>query len=339
MTSTESTTERPLVTFALFAYNQEKYIREAVEGAFAQTYEPLEIILSDDCSMDRTFEIMKEMAREYRGPHRIRLISNPNNLGLLHHFFLRSREAKGRYIVVAAGDDISKCDRTYMAVDPLIKDASIYATVSRVRIIDSCGIIVNNNALQPTYMLPPKFYLLNQDVNNFIQGCSATYRKEIFHMCDYDTGLGLSEDFYLGFLMNILNLKIYRINETLVDYRVHENAISNRIIHKNTVERVEIAELEGARRTISRINSIVRIAKKYNCSYRLNCEEIDVDIDRANTIIGWSEKNITKRLFSICNDLISKKKYNIKWKIARIYGKVGSYQPKTFISKMQGCYK
>jgi hypothetical protein len=45
MTSTpdempDNVTDRPLVTFALFAYNQEKYIREAVVGAFAQTYEP-----------------------------------------------------------------------------------------------------------------------------------------------------------------------------------------------------------------------------------------------------------------------------------------------------------
>ena len=46
----KTTAARPLVTFALFAYNQEKYIREAVEGAFSQTYEPLEIILSDDYS-------------------------------------------------------------------------------------------------------------------------------------------------------------------------------------------------------------------------------------------------------------------------------------------------
>lgn len=39
--------EKPLVTFALFAYNQESCIREAVEGALAQDYENLEIILSD----------------------------------------------------------------------------------------------------------------------------------------------------------------------------------------------------------------------------------------------------------------------------------------------------
>jgi hypothetical protein len=53
----DNETDQPLVTFALFAYNQEKYIREAVEGAFAQTYEPIEVILSEDYSTDRTFEI------------------------------------------------------------------------------------------------------------------------------------------------------------------------------------------------------------------------------------------------------------------------------------------
>ena len=55
------TSEKPLLTFAIAAFNQEAFIREAVEAAFAQTYSPLEIVLSDDCSKDRTFDIMKEM--------------------------------------------------------------------------------------------------------------------------------------------------------------------------------------------------------------------------------------------------------------------------------------
>lgn len=65
MTSEEKKDQdRPLVTFALIAYDQERFIREAVEGAFSQTYSPLEIILSDDCSSDRTFEIIKDVAAE-----------------------------------------------------------------------------------------------------------------------------------------------------------------------------------------------------------------------------------------------------------------------------------
>lgn len=55
---TEGTPERLLVTFMLIACNQERFIREAVEGAFGQTYTPLEVILSDDASADRNFEVM-----------------------------------------------------------------------------------------------------------------------------------------------------------------------------------------------------------------------------------------------------------------------------------------
>ena len=42
--------ERPLISFVVLAYNQESFIREAIEGALTQTYSPLEIVFSDDCS-------------------------------------------------------------------------------------------------------------------------------------------------------------------------------------------------------------------------------------------------------------------------------------------------
>lgn len=107
----------PLVTFALFAYNQEKYILEAIEGAFAQTYEPLEIILSDDCSTDRTFEIMRRAAASYRGRHTITLNRNPKNLNIGGHVNVVNRLARGELVVIAAGDDVSIPSRTQLLVD------------------------------------------------------------------------------------------------------------------------------------------------------------------------------------------------------------------------------
>ncbi|HWY76817.1 MAG TPA: glycosyltransferase family A protein, partial [Verrucomicrobiae bacterium] len=62
---------RPLLTFAVCSFNQERFIGEAVEAALAQTYAPLEVVLSDDCSKDKTFEIMRGLAASYRGPHSI----------------------------------------------------------------------------------------------------------------------------------------------------------------------------------------------------------------------------------------------------------------------------
>lgn len=109
--------QRPLVTFALFAYNQEAFIREAVAGALAQTYEPLEIILSDDCSTDRTFEIMKEMAATYDGPHRLVVRQNELNLQTALHVQAVANAMSGELLIVAAGDDISFANRARLTVE------------------------------------------------------------------------------------------------------------------------------------------------------------------------------------------------------------------------------
>ena len=91
--------EYPLITFALLSFNQELFIREAVEGAFAQTYSPLEIILSDDCSSDGTFEIMEDMAASYKGPHKIILNRNTVNRGTGDHVNHVMKLAEGDLIV------------------------------------------------------------------------------------------------------------------------------------------------------------------------------------------------------------------------------------------------
>lgn len=114
--------ERPLVTFALFAYNQEQFIREAVEGALNQDYAPLEIILSDDSSTDRTFEIMKEMAFEYTGTSIIVLNRNMKNLNIGGHINTVMQLAQGELVVVAAGDDISLPNRVTTLVKAWITE-------------------------------------------------------------------------------------------------------------------------------------------------------------------------------------------------------------------------
>mgnify|MGYP005853406909 CR=1 FL=1 len=131
--------DRPLVTFALFAYNQEQYIREAVEGAFAQTYEPLEIILSDDCSSDRTYQIMQEMAAAYEGPHEVRVRQNDVNFGLAGHINKMIASAAGSIVSWAAGDDIAQPDRTEILIAKLQEDEKNVGVHSDVEEIDQAG--------------------------------------------------------------------------------------------------------------------------------------------------------------------------------------------------------
>ena len=143
----ERTLEPPLVTFAVFAYNQEKFIGAAVEGALAQTYSPLEIIISDDCSSDHTFEIIQAQVANYVGSHHVRVRRNQKNLGLADHFNAVARESRGKIIIVAAGDDISLPSRTTISVNLLNENPDATAVLLAADLIDESTDIVGKSLL------------------------------------------------------------------------------------------------------------------------------------------------------------------------------------------------
>ena len=56
-------TDMPLVSILLAAYNEEKYIERCLDAVCNQTYENIEIIIVDDGSIDRTYEICNRYAK------------------------------------------------------------------------------------------------------------------------------------------------------------------------------------------------------------------------------------------------------------------------------------
>lgn len=177
----DNASNRPLVTFALFAFNQEQFIREAVKGAFSQTYEPLEIILSDDCSSDRTFEIIEELAHTYEGPHDVRVRRNRVNLGLSGHVNAVMASSRGDIIVLAAGDDISLSDRACVSVDLLNRHPLATAVLLSADVIDHSGtilrerILTNKGSLEETQTID---HLLSWQHITF--GATRGVRREVF---------------------------------------------------------------------------------------------------------------------------------------------------------------
>lgn len=103
--------ERPLVSMLLIAYNQERLVADAVRGALAQTWQPLEIIVSDDGSTDGTYAAIEATVRDYRGPHRVITRRNERNEGISAHLSRLAGLAHGELLFVAAGDDISAPER------------------------------------------------------------------------------------------------------------------------------------------------------------------------------------------------------------------------------------
>jgi GT2 family glycosyltransferase len=106
-----------LVSILLIAYNQRELVAQAIAGALAQTYSPLEILISDDASGDGTFEAIEAAVAGYDGPHRIVLNRNESNVGIGAHLSRLAAMSKGELLFVAAGDDISLPQRCDTVVD------------------------------------------------------------------------------------------------------------------------------------------------------------------------------------------------------------------------------
>lgn len=229
----EISRERLLMTFALFAYNQEKYIREAVEGAFSQTYEALEIILSDDCSTDRTFEIMQKMAAEYDGPHEVRVRRTQENVGTLNHVLEVAKIAKGYYLVVAAGDDISLPDRTGILLYKF--------TSEEIAAVSSDDIIINESGeVQECYeeRIAHRNHW-HQENSAWLHGGSAAYRTSLLKRLPLPQKKILFEDMALICVFQILQMRTVRLQDRLVKYRFHKENISSRHTRKSSFDVLE----------------------------------------------------------------------------------------------------
>lgn len=114
----------PLISYCVKCYNQEHYIQQALKAAFAQTYEPLEILICDDCSTDRSDEVIRKAIADYQaqgGHHQIRYYRNEKNLGNLGNWQRICELAAGELLVKADGDDYSEPERTAKLVEAWLR--------------------------------------------------------------------------------------------------------------------------------------------------------------------------------------------------------------------------
>lgn len=231
----DGTLDRPRVTFALFSYNQENYLREAIEGAFSQTYSPLEIILSDDCSRDHTAELTQLLASTYVGPHKIKVIKNSENLGVLNHVLNVARLASGDILVVAAGDDVSRADRVEKIVN-LFKTEDVVAACSSAAMYNSVSEQLTQDVLLGH---DPDFPIWFAETSaRYINGATAAYRRNFLLEVDFSPDKVHFEDLTFSTLAAIQDKTIAFTSEPLVNYRRNSGALTNNFSTDLSIEEI-----------------------------------------------------------------------------------------------------
>jgi glycosyltransferase involved in cell wall biosynthesis len=93
-----------MISVVLITYNQEEYIRQAVESILMQHFDgDVEIIIADDCSTDNTYKIIKSY--EDKTSFKFRFLERTTNLGISKNYQKAFKACEGEYIAVLEGDD------------------------------------------------------------------------------------------------------------------------------------------------------------------------------------------------------------------------------------------
>jgi|GEM_PF-1224015 len=205
------------LSYILLTYNQSATVVEAVNSALAQTGPPLEIVITDDASVDDTFSKVEAVVAGYTGPHTIILNRNAQNLGLAGNIEKAHQLSGGDILIAAAGDDISLPHRAERIARAFAAEASPLLVCSHAHVIGADGVELEGEFHRATFYHTTDTAKIARSKSLYIGATGAWHRSlyERYGALDADA----YEDLVLGFRA-ALEEKICVLPERLVKYRL-----------------------------------------------------------------------------------------------------------------------
>ncbi|MCS7004981.1 MAG: glycosyltransferase [Cytophagales bacterium] len=214
------------LSVALTTYNHEKYIAAALESIFAQNLQvPFEIVIGNDCSTDKTGQIIEAYQQKY--PDIIRNLPRNSNLGYVRNFDETMQACQGEYIAIFDGDDIMLPGKLNKQIEMLDRHPEYVMVGHNARAFDSeTGKTIRY--IKPRFKKPE--YTIEDLIveSSFFANSSKVFRKSAYPKEGIDRNLYAIADWYITIEIAKKG-KIGYIHENLVEYRVHNQSIMQKI--------------------------------------------------------------------------------------------------------------
>lgn len=205
-----------LISIIMAAYNAEKTIEQAINSVLSQTYTNFELLVVNDCSKDRTVELVKDIVAK---DSRVRLISNVKNSGVSYTRKHGLEEAKGDWIAILDSDDAWEPEKLEKQIE-LQRRTNADLLFTGSAFMDSEGHPID------WYLHAPKEVTYRQLLKqNVLSNSSALVRKELYAK-HYAIGDGMHEDFAIWLSILKKGTKAYGVDEPLLIYRIAKSSKS-----------------------------------------------------------------------------------------------------------------
>lgn len=200
-------------------YNAESYLREAIKSVLNQTYKNFELIIINDGSTDKSLSII----RSFKDP-RIILVSRENR-GIVDSLNEGLELAHGKYIARMDGDDICMSNRFRRQVDYLESHKNVGLVVSTVDLIGENGELLDLVWPEDRASLTEEQIAQNMPKNNCIAHPAIMVKAKLLKKYRYHNHKN-GEDYDLWLRMLSNGVKIHKINEPLLKYRLHSQSLT-----------------------------------------------------------------------------------------------------------------
>ena len=232
--------KKPLVSVILTTYNSYRFLARSISSVLSQSYTNLELLIIDDCSTDRSIEIIRKYIKQdkrvkyYKTKKNSKLASIPRNIGI--------KNAKGKYLAFLDSDDYWEHNKIIYQISKIGNfDASFTASQYQKENSKKKSFILVNEIrifLQKFFIkkVVNKGFFWLYVYNPFLIS-SAILKKKVFKNNLFDASLNLRED--LNFWLNTFKNKkiklIYHPKILLTITRAKKSVSHNKIEEFNRI--------------------------------------------------------------------------------------------------------
>jgi len=225
--------DEPLISIAMATYNGEKYLEKQLDSIYAQTYNNIEVVVTDDCSTDNTVEILGQYSKK----HGLQYSVNEKNLGFVKNFEKAITLCAGEYIALSDQDDIWETNKIHTLYHQIEDNLLIHSDAS---LIDESGELTASSYTQNSHKVLRKD-IIEYFFNNDATGCTMMFSRKVLSSVLPMPGNIISHDWWIAINAKQQG-KITYVSEALVQYRQHQGnqiGAANSLKISNHTARVE----------------------------------------------------------------------------------------------------
>jgi glycosyltransferase involved in cell wall biosynthesis len=202
-----------MISVCMAVFNGSRFIHEQIASILPQLGQNDELVIVDDASSDNTIEIIERF-----DDHRIRVIRQQRNLGVVGSFERALADSRGEIIFLSDQDDIWRVDKVKIYMERFAANPELTLLISDCQIIDTEGYVIPPAGLKPR---PFRQGLLRNVVMNSYQGSTMAFRRELLAWCIPIPNALPTHDMWIGNVNQIVG-KAGFIDEPLLLYRRHD---------------------------------------------------------------------------------------------------------------------